>query len=370
MPKRPSTRTTIWTAAFACMAVCAAVCAGGAPVSVAQPPQTAVSPSASCYLDRPDVLDFLKQVSEKYQIPLDWLRDEVAVARYSETAERLMTPKPGVKKPGSSVVVPPFKNYVSYSRSFLTQDRIARGREFIENNAKVFDEVESKTGVSRYVIAAVIGVETFYGRNMGRHRVLDSLMTLSFDYTRRSSFFKQELAQFLDFCWRQQVQPVTVLGSFAGAIGYGQFMPSSLDRWGADGDNDGRIDLVGSEPDAIASVANFLTAHGWVAGRGLLYPAKADAGIFDATGSGGIAAHATVEGLRKAGVRFGEHFPLPDDEPVLLVDLPQLDGKGRRITKWYIGTRNFSAVLRYNRSYFYGAAVAMLANRIAGIKEP
>ena len=161
-----------------------------------------------------------------------------------------------------------------------------------------------------------------------------------------------------------------MLGSFAGAIGYGQFMPSSLDRWGADGDKDGRIDMVESEPDAIASVARFLTAHGWVAGRGLLYPVRADAEIFDATGSGGIAAHATVEGLRKAGVDTGEHFPLLDDEPVLLVDLPQLDEKGRRTTKWYIGTRNFSSVLRYNRSYFYAAAVAMLANRIAGVDEP
>ena len=185
-----------------------------------------------------------------------------------------------------------------------------------------------------------------------------------------AAFFKEELAHFLEFCWRQEVQPVTVLGSFAGAIGYGQFMPSSLDRWGADGDKDGRIDMVESEPDSIASVARFLTAHGWVAGRGLLYPVRADAEIFDATGSGGIAAHATVEGLRKAGVDTGEHFPLLDDEPVLLVDLPQLDEKGRRTTKWYIGTRNFSSVLRYNRSYFYAAAVAMLANRIAGIDEP
>ena len=121
--------------------------------------------------------------------------------------------------------------------------------------------------------------------------------------------------------------------------------------------------MVESEPDAIASVARFLTAHGWVAGRGLLYPVRANAEIFDATGSGGIAAHATVEGLRKAGVDTGEHFPLLDD-------LPQLDEKGRRTTKWYIGTRNFSSVLRYNRSYFYAAAVAMLANRIAGIDEP
>lgn len=367
MTTRSRLRLTIYaTACAASMAACACAPAADAPANTAKAPQSTVSPSASCYLARPDVVEFL----EKHGIPLEWLRDEVAVARYSETAERLMTPKPGVRKPGSDVVKPPFRNYLAYARGFLTQERILRGREFIERNAAVFDEIEMKSGVSRYVITAVIGVETFYGRNMGRYRVLDSLMTLSFDYTRRAAFFKEELAHFLEFCWRQEVQPVTVLGSFAGAIGYGQFMPSSLDRWGADGDKDGRIDMVESEPDAIASVARFLTAHGWVAGRGLLYPVRADAEIFDATGSGGIAAHATVEGLRKAGVDTGEHFPLLDDEPVLLVDLPQLDEKGRRTTKWYIGTRNFSSVLRYNRSYFYAAAVAMLANRIAGVDEP
>ncbi|MCI7116605.1 MAG: lytic murein transglycosylase [Sutterella wadsworthensis] len=371
MTTRSRLRMTIYaTACAACMAACACAPAADAPANTAKAPQSTVSPSASCYLARPDVVEFLGQISEKHGIPLEWLKDEVAVARYSETAERLMTPKPGIRKPGSDVVKSPFRNYLAYARGFLTQERILRGREFIERNAAIFDEIEMKSGVSRYVITAVIGVETFYGRNMGRYRVLDSLMTLSFDYTRRAAFFKEELAHFLEFCWRQEVQPVTVLGSFAGAIGYGQFMPSSLDRWGADGDKDGRIDMVESEPDAIASVARFLTAHGWVAGRGLLYPVRADAEIFDATGSGGIAAHATVEGLRKAGVDTGEHFPLLDDEPVLLVDLPQLDEKGRRTTKWYIGTRNFSSVLRYNRSYFYAAAVAMLANRIAGIDEP
>ena len=319
------------TACAACMAACACAPAADAPANTAKAPQSTVSPSASCYLARPDVVEFLGQISEMHGIPLEWLKDEVAVARYSETAERLMTPKPGIRKPGSDVVKSPFRNYLAYARGFLTQERILRGREFIERNAAIFDEIEMKSGVSRYVITAVIGVETFYGRNMGRYRVLDSLMTLSFDYTRRAAFFKEELAHFLEFCWRQEVQPVTVLGSFAGAIGYGQFMPSSLDRWGADGDKDGRIDMVESEPDAIASVARFLTAHGWVAGRGLLYPVRADAEIFD---------------------------------------VPQLDEKGRRTTKWYIGTRNFSSVLRYNRSYFYAAAVAMLANRIAGIDEP
>lgn len=323
------------------------------------------SPSTSNYLERQDVIAYLEEVSRTHGIPLEWLRDETAVARYSETAERLMTPKPGTPPKPNADPVPPFRDFSAYVRGFLTRERIERGRDFLERNDAIFSDIERTRGVPRHVIAAVIGVETMYGRNMGRYRVLDSLMTLSFDYTRRAAFFRKELASFLDFCWRQKISPVTVLGSFAGAIGYGQFMPSSLDRWGIDGDGDGKIDLIENEADAIASVANFLVGHGWVAGRALLYPVQANRDIFTETGSGGIAAHTTVGALEKAGVNLGKHFPLPADEPALLVDLPQRNAKGRKHTRWYIGTRNFSAVLRYNRSYFYAAAVAMLAERIA-----
>lgn len=326
------------------------------------------SPSASDYLERADVQAFLAEVHKTYKIPMAWLEDEVAVARYSETAERLMTPKardPIVRKDTPKDKKVPKRDFSQYAKPFLSAERIARGQEFMARNKAVFDEIDKTHGVPRHVITAVIGVETMYGRNMGRYRVLDSLMTLSFDYTRRATFFKKELATFLDFCWRQEISPVTVLGSFAGAIGYGQFMPSSVDRWGLDGDKDGKIDLIGNEADAIASVANFLVAHGWTPGRGVLYTVTATEDIFEATGSGGIEAHTTVGDLAKAGVKLYDHFPLPEDEPVLLVDLPQRNAKGHLYTKWYLGTRNFSAILRYNRSYFYAAAVTLLADRIA-----
>lgn len=340
-----------------------------AALDVADPPLK--SPSASDYLERDDVKAFLAEVHQTYNIPMAWLEDEVAVARYSETAERLMTPKPRdpiVRKDTPKDTKAPKRNFSQYAKPFLSPERIARGKEFMARNKEVFDRIDKSHGVPRHVITAVIGVETMYGRNMGRYRVLDSLMTLSFDYTRRANFFKKELAAFLDFCWRQEISPVTVLGSFAGAIGYGQFMPSSVDRWGLDGDDDGKIDLIDNEADAIASVANFLVAHGWTPGRGVLYTVTASDEIFEATDSGGIEAHSTVGEMAKAGVKLYEHFPLPDDEPVLLVDLPQRNAKGQLYTKWYLGTRNFSAILRYNRSYFYAAAVTLLADRI--IKSP
>lgn len=318
------------------------------------------SPSASDYLDRDDVRAFLRDVSKEHDIPLEWLEAEVAVARYSSLAEKYSTPRPSANPKTT-----PEKNFSLYAKNLINEERTSRGVDFLKKNAVAFKAAEEATGVDRYAVAAVIGVETIYGRNMGRFRVLDALMTLSFDYTRRAAFFKSELSSFLDFCWREQISPVTVLGSFAGAIGYGQFMPSSLDKYGRDGDGDGRVDIVESEADAVMSVAAFLKAHGWVTGIAPLYPVRADREIFERIGAGGISVHTTLADLRREGVLDTETVPLPDDEPLLLVDLPWRDAKNRGSTHWYVGTRNFAAILRYNRSYFYAAAVSKLADRIA-----
>ncbi|MBP3438109.1 MAG: lytic murein transglycosylase [Sutterella sp.] len=364
----PSVRSPLFGLAFgAWLALAAPAFGADTPASEVRtaPAKPAVnvrakSPSASDYLEREEVRSFLKEVSEAHGIPLDWLESEVAVARYSALAERYTTPKPGANRRTT-----PEKNYLLYSKNLVNEERIAKGVEFLKRHDAAFREAEALSGVDRYAVAAVIGIETIYGRNMGRFRVLDALMTLSFDYTRRAAFFRSELSSFLDFCWREKISPVTVLGSYAGAIGLGQFMPSSLDAYGRDGDGDGRVDIVGSEADAIASVAAFLRAHGWVSGIEPLYPVEADRDIYERIGAGGITVHTTLAGLREEGVRKTESVPLPDDEPVLLVDLPWVDVKNRRGTHWFVGTRNFAAILRYNRSYFYAAAVSALAERIA-----
>ena len=359
-------RSPLFGLAFgAWLALAAPAFGADAPASEARtaPAKTAArakSPSASDYLEREEVRLFLKEVSRTHGIPLDWLESEVAVARYSALAERYTTPKPGASRRTT-----PEKNYLLYSKNLVNEERIAKGADVLKRNDAAFREAETLTGVGRHAVAAVIGIETVYGRNMGRFRVLDALMTLSFDYTRRAAYFRSELSSFLDFCWREKISPVTVLGSYAGAIGLGQFMPSSLDAYGRDGDGDGRVDIVGSEADAIASVAAFLCAHGWVSGIDPLYPVEADRDIYERIGAGGITVHTTLAGLREEGVRKTESVPLPDDEPVLLVDLPWVDVKNRRGTHWFVGTRNFAAILRYNRSYFYAAAVSALAERIA-----
>ena len=316
--------------------------------------------STSDYLAQKEVRDFLKKLSADKKIPLAWLESEVAVARYSPLTEKYTTPKPK-----ADVKVTPDKNFRLYKRNLVNEERIERGVAFLAENAKAFADAEARTGVSRYAIAAIIGVETIYGKNMGRFRVLDALMTLSFDYPRRAKYYRGELAAFLDFCWQQQVKPVSVKGSFAGAMGLGQFMPSSMEAYGRDGDGDGLIDTVNVPADGIMSVANFLKVHGWVPGLAPLYTAKASDAIFRATGSGGIKAHTTLAALQKAGVKGLDAHALAADEPLLLVDLPMTEPvTHKKRTEWYVGTRNFAAILRYNRSYFYAAAVSMLADAI------
>ena len=316
--------------------------------------------STSDYLAQKNVRAFLKKVSAEKKIPLDWLESEVAVARYSPLTEKYTTPKPNADRKTT-----PDKNFRLYKRNLVNEERIERGVEFLADNAEAFAHAEAVTGVSRYAIAAVIGVETIYGKNMGRFRVLDALMTLSFDYPRRAKYYRGELAAFLDFCWQQKVKPVSVKGSFAGAMGLGQFMPSSMEAYGRDGDGDGHIDTVNVPADGIMSVANFLKVHGWVKGREPLFKVEATDAIFKATGSGGINTHLSVADLKKAGVKGLDAHGLAANEPVMLVDLPMTEPvTHQKVTEWYVGTRNFAAILRYNRSYFYAAAVSMLAEAI------
>ena len=317
------------------------------------------SPSASDYAERPEVIEFLQGVASEKSIPLEWLVNEVALARYSPLSERYTTPRPNANKKTTAE-----KNFLLYERNLVNADRIERGANFLEAHREAFERIESETGVSRYAVAAIIGVESIYGRNMGRFRVLDALMTLSFDYTRRAKYYRAELASFLDFCWQQQVTPVSITGSFAGAMGLGQFMPASLRAYGRDGDGDGRIDVVNSPADGIASVANYLAAHGWVRGERPLYRVEASSEIFKATGSGGINTHTTAGALYAAGVKPLEDNPLRPEEPALLVDLPWVKSNNAKGVDYYIGTGSFAAILRYNRSYFYAAAVSLLAEEL------
>jgi membrane-bound lytic murein transglycosylase B len=242
--------------------------------------------------------------------------------------------------------------------------RIDAGIAFWQVNADTLARAEQQFGVPAEVIVAIIGVETYFGRITGNFRTLDVFATLAFDYQRRADFYRAEFVEFLLLAREQKADPASYRGSFAGAIGLPQFMPGSIRRWAVDFDGDGRIDLLGSAADAIGSVASFLVGHGWEREQPIVFEVSADEAIVDALGRG-IEARTTWSAALAAGVA-GD---VPLDTPVLLIDLPLMNN-GQPDRAYRIGTVNFSAILSYNRSYFYATAVteyaAALRERMPG----
>jgi len=286
-------------------------------------------------------------------------------ARYSETIARLVLP------PAS----PTMRSWPRYRSRFVESRRIREGIAFQEAHARTLALAEARYGVPASIIVSVIGVETFYGRITGNFRVIDALSTLAFHYppqarTDRSTFFREQLAQFLVWCKETGQDPLAVKGSYAGAIGLPQFMPGSLRKFAVDGDGDGRIDLLGSPADAILSVANFLVEHGWRREQPVFLPISLPADPA-ALVDGGLKPTLTWEQLRAAGAR-APSVPGMSDEwqswPLGVIDL--YDG-ATGTTEYRVAAPNFFVLTEYNRSYFYAASVTDLAvelerrNRVA-----
>jgi membrane-bound lytic murein transglycosylase B len=249
------------------------------------------------------------------------------------------------------------KPWHEYRDHFLTRQRIEEGARFWEDHRAKLAEVESRTGVAQQVIVAILGVETFYGRITGKIRVIDALSTLAFDYPPRSSYFRAELEQFLLLTREEAVDPTVATGSYAGAMGYPQFMPRSYRAYAVDGDADGRRDLWSSTDDVIASVANYLAEHGWRAGEPVVVPAQLGFPDAEELVAGSIVTDETVGSLRAKGLEFDT--TLPDDAPALFVDVAGNDGPELRA-----GFHNFSVITRYNRSVLYALAVNDLGEAI------
>ncbi|HQR19461.1 MAG TPA: lytic murein transglycosylase B [Burkholderiaceae bacterium] len=316
------------------------------PAARAQPP----------YPARSDVQQFIDELVTSHGFERASLQRWLQQARYSASVERLMQP------------AIPFaqRNWLEYRDRYIEPARIAAGVTFWQAHAATAARAEQQYGVPAEIIVAIIGIETYFGRITGNFRTLDVFATLAFDYLRRADFYRGEFIEFLLLAREQAREPASYRGSFAGAIGLPQFMPGSIRRWAVDFDGDGRIDLLGSPADAIGSVANFLVGHGWERGQPIAFEVSADEAMVDALGRG-IEAGTTWSAALNEGVTGDVLLPL--DTPVLLIDLPLLrDGQPER--EFRIGTVNFSAILQYNRSYFYATAVtefaAALRERMAG----
>jgi membrane-bound lytic murein transglycosylase B len=245
-----------------------------------------------------------------------------------------------------------------YHARFLTEERISEGVQFYQDHRDILERVSNDRGVAPEYLVAIVGVETKYGRFTGRYRVLDALTTLAFDYPPRSDFFRSELEQFLLLTSEEHIDPLKVTGSYAGAMGAPQFMPSSYRRYAVDGDTDNKRDLWDDWDDVLASVANYFVEHGWQAGGPVLAETRLDPDPKFQIDPRNLELNETVGSLNAQGVEIQAQQPVTT--PAVLISAEQQDGPAYRV-----GFNNFYVITRYNRSARYAMAVHDLAEAIA-----
>lgn len=255
------------------------------------------------------------------------------------------------------IAPPPISRPPDWSRyrgNFVNAKRVRLGIEFWDRNRMSIEAAARQNGIPASVLVALIGVETAYGNNIGRHKAFDVLATLAFEYPPRATFFRGELESLLVLAQAQKLNVADIRSSYAGALGMPQFMPSSWQKYAVDGDEDGHIDLWQNPSDAIASVAHFLVRHGWQSGRPVALKATVD-GTPDATG--GIKPDTSLAELREQGVRaLGD---VPGSELGVFLRY----GEGDKAEYW-VGLQNFYVITRYNRSSFYAMSVVQLAEAL------
>jgi len=297
---------------------------------------------AQSFDQRPEVQAFIGEVVERHGFVEGELKKLFSRVQRVEPALQSIVP---VERP----------SWDDYRAQFVNERRISGGLAFWKANRTALKRAESRYGVPAPYIVAIIGIETNYGRNMGRFRVIDALATLAFDYPPRAPFFRGELEQYLLLAREAGLDVFAVRGSYAGAIGIPQFMPGSLRRYAVDFNGDGRIDLSRSAADAVGSVANFLKEHGWQAGEAVLYRAKPSPEALARYVDGSVDPRHRIADLLAAGLEL-EPAPQSPDALAVLVALG---------AEYRVGLKNFWVITRYNRSAFYAAAVSDLAGELA-----
>lgn len=245
-----------------------------------------------------------------------------------------------------------------YRQIFLTDQRISAGVAFWQQHRDALERASAEEGVPPQYIIAILGAETYYGRITGSYRVLDALATLAFAYPPRERYFRSELEKFLVLTHREKLDPLKVKGSYAGAMGPLQFMPSAYLRYAIDGDEDGRRNLFTDWDDIFASVAHYLHECGWQAGGPVVADVRIDPGATFQIDPSNLKLDRTIEGLNAEGVRVESEAP--GNTPVVLLLAQQQDGPTYRV-----GFNNFHALTRYNHSALYAMAVDELAQAIA-----
>jgi membrane-bound lytic murein transglycosylase B len=302
--------------------------------------------SGAKYSDRGDVKQFIDEMVKEYGFARDYLEDKF------NTAKRLDNVLELIARPAEKELT-----WKQYRPIFVTSKRSQRGKDFMEKYREPLARAEQEYGVPAEIITAIIGVETYYGRLTGKYSVFDSLTTLSFDYPPRSNFFRRELKQFLLLSREEDIDFNDMTGSYAGAMGMPQFIPSSYRRYAVDFDGDGKKDLWHSVPDVIGSVANYFSMHGWQKGELVTLPVNVkDKTILNEKNT--LMPYATVGQFKRQHVSLKPGArDLPRDEQ--LATLLTFDGADGE--EHWIGLKNFYVITRYNRSEMYAMAVYQLS---------
>lgn len=303
---------------------------------------------ASDYASRPEVREFARELAEESDLDERELLSVLGQAKYQQSVIDAIS-RPAEKQ----------LTWAEYQDIFLTAERIRRGVRFMSENRAALQEAHRVYGVPPVIVAAIIGVETMYGRFSGSYRVLDALATLSFDYPPRSDFFRGQLKQFIRLVREDGKQITTLRGSYAGAMGLGQFIPSSYRHYAIDFDGDGFRDIWNNPTDAIGSVANYLNEHGWERDAGIALPVQAaevPSNVFNASLKPGK----TIAELEVLGM-VAAPGGLDRKKQVTPMRFT-----GKRGKEFWLGMQNFYAITRYNHSKLYAMAVYQLSE---GLKK-
>jgi membrane-bound lytic murein transglycosylase B len=307
---------------------------------------------------RAEMAQLASDIAQDQQLPVTWVRHQLSLARRVQGLEKMVMPPPTTSP----------KNWAAYQARFIEPRRIEAGVKFWQTYQEALERAQNTYGVPAELVVGVIGVETFYGQHMGNYKVRDVLTTLALHFPpehpraqERQAFFKSELGYFLKMVHTQPKEQ-TITGSYAGAMGWPQFMPSSWSRFAVDFDGDGRIDLLKSPIDAIGSVANYFKAFGWQTGMPTHYPVQFDEAKLDKPTllAPDILPSFSAASMRDKGILL-ENIAQQHKGNLALVEL----FNGTDAPSYVVGTENFYVVTRYNWSSYYALAVIELGRSIA-----
>ncbi|MGH8475320.1 MAG: lytic murein transglycosylase B [Methylococcales bacterium] len=301
--------------------------------------------ASSSLPSRDDVKAFIENMIVEHQFSRKDLFELFQKVRLQDDIIRAME-RPAEAKP-----------WYVYRTIFITDRQIDAGVDFWRHNAQSLAAAEQEFGVPAEIIVAIIGIETRYGENTGSYRVIDALSTLAFNYPKRSDFFTDELEHFLILCREERMDPLEPVGSYAGAMGIPQFMPSSFRKFATDQDYDGRRDIWTSNRDAIGSVANYFLKHGWVKGAPVTFQAYPRGNVYQKFLTKGLDPDTTVARIQAAGIHIPPNISLNQEAKLL-----HLDNEYGPV--YWVTLANFYVITRYNHSALYAMAVYQLSREI------